>query len=430
MTHSGDRRLGRRQAGIIRFALTAIMVAVAFVVLPAAPASAKFSSLVIDASSGQEIEAVEADTRRFPASLTKMMTLYLLFDAIERKQVKLSTPIKISARAARQPASKLGLPPGSTISVHDAILAMTVNSANDIAVAVAEALDKSERDFALRMTAQAHKLGMNRTTFRNASGLFHRGQMTTARDMATLARALLRDFPQQYRYFSTATFTFEGRTHQNHNKLLESYDGTDGIKTGYISASGFNLVASATRDGRRLIGVVLGGDTASARNRHMADLLDAGFQALALGKITPTIRQAAAPEVASPAKTTAAVATKAPAAKPKKAAEPKKTVAMADEQADEGSAVGGGEWAVQVGAYRSRDPAYEAARQAIEKAPAVLSEGVIKIVPLKKKRHVLYRARIAGFEKDQADNACRSLERKGMACLVVSMKGVQVAANP
>jgi len=419
---------------IIRLGLAAIVAAVVAMATPVSPAfAADYASLVLDADTGQVLEAIDADARHYPASLTKMMTLYLLFDALQRKEVTFATPLKVSARAGRQPPSKLAVQVGGTIAVKDAILALVTKSANDIAVTVAEGLDKSERDFALRMTAMAHKLGMKNTTFRNASGLFHRGQMTTARDMATLARALLRDFPQYYHFFSTPSFTYAGQTFQNHNGLLESYDGLDGIKTGYLAASGFNLVASASRSGHRLIGVVLGGKTAVTRNRQMAKLLDAGFGSLADG--SAKIQEAKAPP--SPSQGTKVAASvgkkgvKAPASHEKVVvAKPDAAVASTDTPPEDGVSTADGEWAVQVGAYRSRDPAYEAARLAVEKAPTILSEGVIKIVPLKTKRHILYRARIAGFERDQADSACHTLERKGMACLVVSMKGVQVAANP
>jgi len=390
---------------ILRLAFTTIAAAVFFTALDASSALAKYAALVMEADTGRVIEAVAPDTRKHPASLTKMMTLYLVFEALERKEWTLDKSLRVSARAARQPASRLGLAAGGTIRVKDAILALVTKSANDVATTIAEAMDKSERDFALRMTARARKLGMKNTTFRNASGLYHSGQLSTARDMAILARALLRDFPQHYHFFSTPAFTYKGQTHRNHNALLDSYDGVDGIKTGYINAAGFNLAASATRDGRRLIGVIFGGQTSATRNRQMAQLLDAGFARVGNGGVTPV------QEVVAP-----------PPAKPDTA------VAAAPVEAAPSTAEG--EWAVQVGAYRTRQPAYEAARQAIEKVPSLLGDGIIKIVPLKKKKHTLYRARIAGFDKGRADSACRTLEREGMACLVVLMKGVQLASNP
>lgn len=385
----------------------------------ATPALAKYASFVMDAETGRVLHEVNADTRNYPASLTKMMTLYLVFDALDRKKWTLGTNLDVSARAARQPASKLAVPRGSTITVEAAILALVTKSANDVAVVIAEAMSKRERDFALKMTATARRLGMKHTTFRNASGLYNRAQLSTARDMAILARALLIDFPQYYHYFSTPEFSYDGINHLNHNKLLTSYDGADGIKTGYISASGFNLVASAARDGRRLIGVVFGGKSSRSRNTHMATLLDKGFAQL---DKQSEVRQAKADEPPTaieppPAKPDlpVAVAEAAPTA-----------VAVAD---DEERSFG--DWAVQVGAYSRKNPALERARQAVEKAPSLLRDGIIKIVPLqKKKRRPLYRARIAGLEKTAAYRACRTLERQGIDCLVVVMKGVQVASNP
>ena len=243
-------------------------------------ASAKYASLVLDANTGRVLHAVNADTRNYPASLTKMMTLYMIFAALDRGEISYQTKWKVSKRVARQPASRLGLKQGSTLSVRDSVLALVTKSANDVATLAAESLAGSEREFALAMTAQARKLGMNRTTFRNASGLPNRGQLSTARDMAVLAQALLRDFPRHYRVFATARFEYNGRTYKNHNKLLTSYEGTDGIKTGYIRASGFNLVASVKRGSQRLIGVVFGGDSSAKRNRHMTSLLDKGFRIL------------------------------------------------------------------------------------------------------------------------------------------------------
>ena len=393
--------------------------------LYAPPAFAKYASFVIDADSGRILHSVNADTRNYPASLTKMMTLYLVFDSLDHGKLSLDTKLKVSSRATRQPPSKLALGRGTTITVEEAILALVTKSANDVAVVVAEALSGSERDFALKMTATARRLGMKRTTFRNASGLYNRGQLSTARDMAVLARALLTDFPQYYHYFSTPEFSYDGLTHRNHNNLLASYDGIDGIKTGYISASGFNLVASVARDGHRLIGVVFGGKTSRSRDRHMASLLDKGF---ALIEKQAEVREAKAD--VPPA------AIEPPPSKPDTPimlAEVETGVAdqQVEAQGDADEPRHFGDWAVQVGAYSRKDPAYERAREAVEKAPALLSEGIIKIVPLyKKKRRPLYRARIAGLEKEAAYSACRSLEGKGIDCLVVMMKGVQVASNP
>jgi len=246
----------------------------------AAPAQAKYASVVIDAETGEVLHAKNSNTRNHPASLVKMMTLYMVFDALEKRQFKLNQGLRVSRRAAGMPPSKLGLRRGQTIRVKDAILALVTKSANDVAVVVAEAIGGTESQFAQKMTKKARQPGMKRTTFRNASGLPNRRQLSTARDMATLANALIRDFPQCYHYFATKRFKYRGRSYRNHNKLLRTYSGTDGIKTGYIRASGYNLVASSVRNGRRVIAVVFGGKTSRSRNRHTATLLDRGFKRL------------------------------------------------------------------------------------------------------------------------------------------------------
>jgi D-alanyl-D-alanine carboxypeptidase len=255
------------------------------------------SSLIIDVASGRTLHALNADQRRYPASLTKMMTLYLLFDAIDRGHLGLNSRLRVSRRAAAQPPTKLGLLPGRTIKVRDAILALATQSANDVAVVVAEALAGSEGTFAVRMTGKARSLGMERTTFRNASGLHNPQQQTTARDMALLGRALLSDHSAQYRRtFATRAFSYGQSRYRNHNRLLGVYKGMDGIKTGYTSKAGFNLVASAKRGDRRIVGVVMGSPTASTRNALMVELLNQGFreapQALAAWSAKP-VRHAA-----------------------------------------------------------------------------------------------------------------------------------------
>jgi D-alanyl-D-alanine carboxypeptidase len=205
------------------------------------------------------LHAHNADQRRYPASLTKMMTLYLLFEAIDSGKLSLNSRLRVSRRAAAQPPTKLGLLPGEKIKVRNAILALATQSANDVAVVVAEALAGNERAFAVRMTAKARALGMKRTSFRNASGLHHPRQQTTARDMALLGRALLRDHPRHYqRTFATRTFSYGRSRYTNHNRLLGIYKGMDGIKTGYTGKAGFNLVASARRGGRRIIAALIG----------------------------------------------------------------------------------------------------------------------------------------------------------------------------
>jgi len=253
-------------------------VYVAHVARTGAPAEvdpSKFSAIVVDANTGQQIWGVNENALRHPASITKVMTLYLLFEQLEKGTMSLSTRIPISEHAAAQEPSKLGLSPGETISVEDAIKVIVTRSANDIAVAVAEAIGHDEPNFAAMMTHKAHMLGMSRTLYRDASGLPNDEQLTTARDLALLGRSLQQRFPQYYHYFSLHEITYDGEVIGNHNHLLGRIDGVDGIKTGYTRASGFNLLTSVHRaDGRALIAVVMGGRSAPARDRLMARLID------------------------------------------------------------------------------------------------------------------------------------------------------------
>ncbi len=260
--------------------------------------SSKYAAIVIEPESGDILFSRRADSQRYPASLTKLMTLYELFQALEAGQLSLNDSLPVSANAAGQPPSRLGLSAGSHIKVEDAILAVVVQSANDVAVAVAEALGGSERAFAQQMTEQARALGMTRTIYRNASGLPNPQQVTTARDLGILAQAMLTDFPQYYGYFATQTLTWGGHTYKTHNHLLGKVAGIDGMKTGYTRASGFNLVASATRDGHRLIAVVLGGPSAAARDQHMQQLVQQNLTVLAKRGSTDSERQIA--EVPTP----------------------------------------------------------------------------------------------------------------------------------
>ncbi|MHA1540087.1 MAG: D-alanyl-D-alanine carboxypeptidase family protein [Alphaproteobacteria bacterium] len=248
---------------------------------PPASASSNYAAILVNAADGEILYAAEADTKRYPASLTKIMTLYLVFEKLKAGDITMDTKWKVSKRATRQPPSKLYLKVGQKLKVQDAILSLVTKSANDVATTIAENMAGSESRFARLMTQKSKKLGMKKTVFRNASGLPHRGQKTTARDMAMLSIALMRDFPEFYKFFSQYEFNYGGKTYYNHNKLLTSYDGTDGIKTGYINASGYNLVASTKRDGQRLVGVVFGGKTSGSRDRHMKQILDRGFTMMA-----------------------------------------------------------------------------------------------------------------------------------------------------
>ena len=259
--------------------------------------SERYSAIVTDGRTGNTLIAASPDEQRYPASLTKMMTVYLAFEALRDGRTTLDSVLRVSGNAASMPPSRLGLTSGMTMTVEEAILALVTKSANDAAAALGEYLGGgSEERFAQMMTMKARALGMTRTTFRNASGLPDLDQVTTARDMALLGRRLMQDHPNRYSFFSTPHFVFRGRTHWNHNRLLQEYEGTDGIKTGYVNDSGFNLVASAQRDGVRLIAAVFGGRTGRERDRHMMALLDQGF--IQMG-VTPTVRRSLPPLMAA-----------------------------------------------------------------------------------------------------------------------------------
>jgi D-alanyl-D-alanine carboxypeptidase len=260
-------------------------LAAAFAVLAglffAAPAQAeKYAAIVVDADTREVLHAANADELRYPASLTKVMTLYLLFDALDEGEVTLDTKLPVSAFAARQAPSNLRLKAGSTITVSNAIRALVSKSANDVAVVVAEKLGGSEKAFARSMTDKARALGMEKTVFRNASGLPDLQQVTTARDLALLSTALLEHHAHNYHHFSERSFTWGQRTYRNHNELLGRVFGVDGIKTGYTRASGFNLIASAERSNRRVIAIMFGGNSSKSRDQHVTDLLEAAFTTL------------------------------------------------------------------------------------------------------------------------------------------------------
>lgn len=277
-----------KSAGISFFRAALGAVAIAFAVSVASPAAAqdRYAAIVMDARSNEVLLEDQADANRFPASLTKMMTLYMLFEAIERGDLSMSTRMTASRNAVRQPPSRLGLACTrrrgcDSLTVEQAINALVIQSANDVATVVAERLGGTEARFAANMTARARELGMTDTRFANASGLPDTRHRTTARDMAVLAQALWRDFPQYYESFQRTSFTWRGRTIRGHNRLLGAVDGVDGIKTGYTRASGFNLATLAERGGRRVIVVVLGGETAAARDAQVAYLVEGAYEEFA-----------------------------------------------------------------------------------------------------------------------------------------------------
>jgi D-alanyl-D-alanine carboxypeptidase len=353
--------------------------------LGAAPADARYASIVVEADSGRVLHAVNADTRNFPASLTKMMTLYLAFEALDSGRLKMSQKLRVSRVAAGRSPSKLGLRRGQTIAVRDIIGTLVTKSANDAATVMAEALAGSERAFGRVMTRKAAQLGMTKTTFRNASGLPHWRQRSTARDMATLARALLRDFPHYYHVFSLRNYNYAGKNYRNHNRLLKQYAGADGIKTGYIRSSGYNLAASAERDGRRLVTVVFGGKSSRWRDRHVARLMTRGFAKLDRPSAVASARRAASwPPV--------------PRAKP---------------DTEETRS-----WSIQVGAFNRFTTAHLAVARATKAAPGLV-DSTITIKSGGGLSGKLYLARLGGLSQDKARRSCNTLNRKNIRCIVV-----------
>ena len=362
---------------------------------------AKYASIIMDAETGRVFHEINADTRNYPASLTKMMTLYLLFEQIEAGEMTLGSEMKVSARASRQPSSKMWLAPGSTISAETAILALIVRSANDVAVVVAEHIGKSERGFAKMMTAKAQELGMTRTTFRNASGLPNRGQLSTARDMGLLAQRLMNDFPQHYHYFSRTTFTYNGTTFRGHNKFMSRYAGADGLKTGYINASGYNLAASAKRDGSRLIGVVFGGKSAGQRDSHLATLMDKGFVTAAEYGRPPY-----------------------PARKPLLIAQNGRlvptSVTVKPKTKPDHEALASESWGIQIGAYSVSDVAHQKANEAVGMIKTTFSAVVSRIEPVTVRGKQLFRAQVVGLAQADTRKACELMQRAPHQCLIVA----------
>jgi len=383
-----------------------------------------FEALTLDADTGQVLSEANADALTYPASLTKMMTLYLTFEALKNGRLRLDQLLPVSAYAASMQPSHLGLSAGDSVSVRDCILGIVTKSANDAAVVLAEALAGSEPAFALQMTDKARRLGMSRTVYRNASGLPNPQQQTTARDIAKLALALLRDFPRDYHYFSTREFEFRGEVLTTHNHMLETYPGADGIKTGFINASGFNIAVSAVRNGHRLIGVLMGGRSWRSRDEEMAALLDRDFARLAAAP-APQIAAVAhpAPPPAAPPPAAPAPVAAAPdpigrlAAGAVHEAAPRETAPPHREPED---------WGIQVGAFRGEKAATRAARHASRLAARGKPEVIVP--PSKHDRPPLYRARLAHFTEKGAETACAALHRHRVACTVVPPGARRVAS--
>jgi len=374
-------------------------------------ANPRYASIVIHADTGDVLHEANADASRYPASLTKMMTLYMLFEALEQGKITLDTRMRVSVHAASMPQTNIGLRAGRKLSVRDAILALIVRSANDVAVVVAEALGQTESNFGRMMTEKARVLGMSATTFRNASGLPNRVQKTTARDMVTLSAHLMKDFPQFYHYFSTQIFSYKGTIYQSHNRMVRNIPGVDGLKTGFIRASGFNVATSAKRGDCRVIGVVMGGRTAASRDRHMAKLLDRGFKKASTTQLIkkmvadapiPSIK----PAVLMKPKPDPAAILRGELSTMTTIIEP----TFASQAQDS--------WAVQIGSYYESDRAHAQAEAATRWVP-----GQVSIVEVEVRNRILYRALLVGLQKKQARSACQNLSRQGLDCMVVRSHG-------
>lgn len=398
----------------LRDALLACGLLIAAIFLPGT-AQAGYAAIIVEADSGKVLYAQNALEQNHPASLTKMMTLYLVFEALDAGRIAPTTRWRVSERAAGQPPSNLGLNPGDVMTVDQAIRALAVRSANDVATVVAEGMAGSEIIFARQMTEKARELGMARTVFRNASGLHNAAQVSTAADMALLGRSLLKRFPKHYHYFSTGNFTWGSRSYRNHNGLLGNYAGTDGIKTGYIRQSGFNLVASVTRNGVRLVGVVFGGRTARSRDQHMEDLLD---KAWARAKVIETAEAGPQPKpVEEPVVPQVASIQPLPPL-PSPQSPPRAVI----EEGDRGNGKDG-EWAIQVGAFKLLTTARDAAAAVARRLTDLPDEARIDVAPLPSKTRTLYRARVAGLSEGDARDACKQLRRRGETCALILPNG-------
>jgi len=341
---------------------------------------AKKAAIVIDFDSQEVLFEVNADTKNYPASLTKIMTLYILFDQLKKGKLTNQTKLKVSRIAASRSPSKLYLEEGTNIKVEDAIMALIIKSANDVATVVAENIAGSEKEFAKLMTSYARKLGMANTTFKNASGLPNRAQLTTARDISILSHALIYNFPEKYKLFNAQKFTYKGKTYKTHNKLMLSYEGADGIKTGYIRSSGFQLAFSAVRDNKRLIGVIFGGDTGKQRDRSLKIIMDKEFAELGINK-----------------------------------KETKTTIVKKETKKIEPNS-----YSIVVGTFKYRNSAEKQIKLIKSKYPKTTNTKTSNIVLIKVSGKQLYESRFENFSKKEAYSACKRLKKYNRDCFIRS----------
>ena len=375
------------------------------------PYEPPYAHILIDVSTGRVISQSNADASLYPASLTKIMTMMMVFEALDSKKISMNSSVLISSHAANMAPSKIGLKPGKTISVENAIKALSTKSANDISVALAEKLGGSEKRFAQLMTAKARQIGMSRTNFVNASGLHNSKQVSSAKDMAKLAIYVMQTYPRYYHYFSLKKFEFDGKVHSSHNRLMNTYPGMDGMKTGYIRQSGFNLVSSARRGNVRLIGVIFGGKTANSRNAQMAKLLDSGFGRGAYNadnsdNILPYQANVKPPILTKPFES----------GQGQNLSLLKKPTITYQNQTST-LPLSKGSWSIQIGAFQDRVSTDQVLYRAIKSLPSPLNKGNPVIVPLRTAdASWVFRARIAGYSREQAIQACRYLDD----CLTIS----------
>ena len=342
---------------------------------------AKKAAIVIDFDTKEVLFEKNADTRNYPASLTKMMTLYIVFDYVKKEKLNYEDEMKVSAIAASRSASKLYLEEGSKIKVKDAVNALIIKSANDVATVISEKISGTEREFAKLMTKYARDLNMNNTTFKNASGLPNREQLTTARDISKLSHALIKNFPEEYKLFSKTSFKWKGKTYKTHNKLMLNYDGADGIKTGYIKASGFQLAFSAVRDNKRLIGVYFGGDTGKQRNERLKLYMDNSFKKLNITNKTN-----------------------------KEEEEENKKIKLVLNGKDS--------YSIVVGTFKYRKNALKQIELIRSKYPKTTNNKESNVVFIEVKGKKLYESRFDNFSKKDAYSACKRLKKYGRDCFV------------
>lgn len=442
-----------------------------------AHADERFASYVIELNSGRVLNSKNADDPRFPASLTKTMTMYLTFEAVKNGKLRWDTPLSVSAKAAGQPQTNIGLREGNTITVKEAVEALIVRSANDAAVVLAEAIGDTEWNFALKMTQKARALGMKNTTFKNANGLHHPQQVTTAKDMARIAIALERDFPDYFYLFKTIDFRFKGKTYETHNRVMRYYRGATGLKTGFVRASGFNLITTASRNGHDIVAVIMGGVSSKSRDNQMISMLDKSFAQLdgrapskdmafadldnsddndtddgapTLPKVSDDAKpanrfmkvfagniptpvagkgapaQEATPQVAMPMTAPAAgtLATKptvaagiAPAPVPQVPAAAI-TAQQNAAQLTQPGVTPTARWGIQVGTFSDPHDAAAAVAHASALAKNALHGAAIAITNVGEGQSKLHRARLAGLSQDQARSACQTLLAAQESCFV------------